>query len=263
MKRWKGLFVREWLLMKRWFYATIVLTILFTFLFPITVTFYFEGASDFLHGSFSLLLMFWFLFILMILSIMLIGSLSKDSGRVDVWLHSTASIFELFGVKALFAMMTGIVNFVISCIALILLFSLQAESIEYSYDGHLAEFWISFMSILFFIAIIFMCLSLFIYVLNLVIRPYVKKLTTIITIALFFFMLWIVDLVIGSEAYQKVARFGKFREVSGGKLYFGGDSIYFMIDDSLFYVGELAFSLVFSVGLFVISALLFEKKVRR
>ncbi len=262
MKVWQGLLMKERLLMRGWFYATIAFMTLLTFVLPVFLTLYFKFSSNEIKEGFTAITIFWFLFVIFIPAIILMVSVGKEVERPDIWLHSKNTIFTLFGVKTLYASFVGAVNIVISSIFIILLYTVHLEPFRLVLSEANLLFWLLFLISLFFLSIILMMVGLLFRVVYLILRPYTKKITGLLTLGLLFFLAWVAEKLSSSKIYQEIATFGKIGNVSESQFYLGDESSYLWIDASLFYVGEIVLNIGFASLLFITAALLFEKKVR-
>lgn len=262
MNIWKGLLMKEWLLMRGWTYVTLIFTGMFTFFIPIFITLYFSVSVSQFNEGFNALSIFWFMAILFIPAIILMVSLGKEAERSDIWLHSPNSIFTLFGVKVFFAGLIGMLNLLLSAFFLMLLFSVKLQPYRLVFEGDTLYFWLLFLPSLFIISIIIMCIGLLFRVIYLVMRPRTKKLTSSITFVSLFLFIWVSNKIIATEIYQKVSKVGKIGSVSESYFYLGDESSYLWVDESLFYLGEIILSFGYASLLFIAASLLFERKVR-
>lgn len=262
MKIWKGLLKKEWLLMKDWFYKMIIATVLLTFVLPVLAELYLNNSINFLSEGFTLSSSLWLILNFLMPAIIIMISLRKESERLDIWLHSPVPIFKLFGAKIVFSIMTGAVNYLISLVLITTLFSVRISPIQLMFDSDVLGFMLLFLSVLFFASIMLMFIALFYHVLYLVLQPYTKKLTTVVTFGILVLSMWLEKIVTTSPIYQKISTFGKFWTISENRYYLMEEVTYLTVDDSLFYVGEVLLSLTFAGILFVVASVLFEKKVR-
>lgn len=262
MKKWKGLMIKEWLLMKHWVYTMLGMAVLLTLILPIVVMLYVDSTPSLLSTGFIALAPLWLFSTLLTPAILLMVSLGKESTRPDIWLHSPISIYELFGVKTLFAVLVGVGNLVLSFVLLMVTFSVRLQPFGMFYEPGTVKFWFIFSTVLLFAAMMIMCIGLFFRVVYLVIRPITKKFSMVLTFGLLVLYIWIGNIVINSSVYVKVSSFGNFGKIRENRFELAGDTAYFTVDGSFFYVGEILLSIGFAGLLFVASALLFEKKVR-
>ena len=110
MKRWMGLFKKEWAFMK-----LTVIALIFTnaAIAVISVSHIFYGVQkDFTLGS-ELFREMWVLIHLAVGVILLFQSLNQEMKRTDIWLHSTVSIRQLVGVKGLFSILAVMCSLVV------------------------------------------------------------------------------------------------------------------------------------------------------
>mgnify|MGYP001795354157 CR=1 FL=1 len=118
MKQWNGLLKKEWLSMNGQFIATIVASVLFIVLFPFGSNF-FNFGLDAMQVSLIMSLI-WMVASMFIPTIILLISLGREMHRPDIWLHSKAPIYKMFGSKAVFGVLVGAVNLVIPLVAIII-----------------------------------------------------------------------------------------------------------------------------------------------
>lgn len=262
MNKWKGLLIKEWFLMKRWVYATFVLNVLLTFVLPMVVTLYLRSKITLVSEGFTWLSPFWLLAVVMTPTIILMMSLGKEAVRPDIWLHSPSSVYELFGLKSLFSVIVGVANLCISLGLLMGTLSLRIAPFGFVYESGTFQFWLVYMGILFLAMIMIMCVGLFFSVIYLIIRPFTKKFSIVLTFGLLLGYLWIGNKVVNSSVYLTISRMGKFGAVKESRFNLADESIYFSVNESAFYVGQILLSIGLAGLLFIVAALLFEKKVR-
>lgn len=262
MKVWQGLLMKERLLMRGWFYATIAFMTLLTFVLPVFLTLYFKFSSNEIKEGFTAITIFWFLFVIFIPAIILMVSVGKEVERPDIWLHSKNTIFTLFGVKTLYASFVGAVNILISSFFIVLLYTVHLQPFRLVLGEGTLRFWFLFLISIFFLSVILMVVGLLFRVVYLILRPYTKKITGIITFGLLFLFVWVVEKISNSSIYQEISMFGKIGSLSGSRFYLEDESSYLSIDATLFHIGEIVLNIGFASLLFITAALLFEKKVR-
>lgn len=262
MKLWKGLFMKEWLLMKGWFYASITITVITALVLPVIAVFYLGHSSENLVFGFMASSPLWLIFSLSFPAVVLMASLGRESVRPDIWLHSTASVFKLFGVKIFFAFIIGMLNYIISLILVTILFSLRTQPFQLTIENSGIQYIGIFLSGIFLASMMLVCISLFFRVFYLVIRPYTKGFSIMITWISFFIFAFLIDAIIASSLYQKISEFGKLGSISEKRFQHKGDFSFFIVNESTIYIGEIFLSITFAVILFVAAAVLFERKVR-
>lgn len=262
MKKWNGLFMKDWMLMRGWFYASVAATVLLAFVLPIVAVFYLDTSSNLLSEGLMFSSPFWLVLNVFTPTIILVVSLGKELGSPDIWLHSPVSVFELFGAKVLFSIITGVINFLLSLLLVTILFSFRWEPIQIVFDIDMINVWVLFMGIMFFASIMLVFLVLFFRVLYIVLRPYTRKLTPAVLFCFIFLLSWLEKTVTSTQLYQKVSETGKIGSVSDMRFDLVEETTYFTVSASNFYVGETLLHLVFAGLLFIIAAVLFERKVR-
>ena len=258
MKQWNGLLKKEWVTMRGQLYTTVSALLLFTLLFPFGSSFFswgFEGvyaleASLFISGI-------WLGASMVIPAIMLLISLRREMGRLDVWLHSPASIFKLFGSKALFAGFIGAVNMAIAVIIIVV------ESRIMGYILVLTPQTIVVLLLVFtLMSLLILCLGLFFGVLHQLIKPVAKGFAVPIVALLFLSSSWLFERISATPAYKKIGSIGPLPGPKE-KVFDAVNNIFFMeLNAITFHMGDIFINLLFAVLLFAMAVVLFEKKVR-
>ncbi|MCZ2259111.1 hypothetical protein [Sporosarcina sp. G11-34] len=255
MKQWNGLLKKEWVSMKGWLYGTVGASILFVLIIPFVVSMFVKGVFDVLLFA---LIPSWILFSLILPVIVLLNSLKKETGRLDIWLHSPVSIFKLFGVKAIFAGFVGAVNLFFATFVGSIQLSNSNLDIDFAFSGA----GVVFIFVLFLVSLMAMCIGLFARVLYLVIEPSVKVFAIPILVGFFFVVSWIFQRIEGTMIYEKITTFGPIRSVSKNGFSIEKEQFFFEANETIFHTGDLLVNVLFTILLFVTSAVLFEKKVR-
>ena len=260
MKQWNGLMKKEWVSMKGWLYWTVGASILITFIIPFVLPMFLEGSVIALISG---LIPFWILISLILPVIVILNSLKKEMGHPDIWLHSPVSIFKMFGAKAVFAGIVGIVNLVIVIFLGLLHFKLSTIEMDFiSTLGVLGTFILVF----FMVSLMVMCIGLFVKVLYYVIKPYMKVFTIPFLFVFIFASAWTIERIIekvkGTAIYEKVSTFGPIGNPSKGGFFIEREHFFFELDETIFHIGDLLVN-SFCIGLlFITAAVLFERKVR-
>ena len=259
MKQWNGLLKKEWATMSGHLYATVGVSLLFSLLIPFCSTL-FNWGLGFLE--FSLILSaVWMGASVLIPTVILLVSLGKEMGRPDIWLHSTASIFKMFGSKAIFAGFVGAMNMLIPVIIIVIESRFTGFPVALSFKvifeiGGLLFF------VLYMMSLLVMCTGLFFGVLYQLIKPVMRGFAIPNVVILFLFSAWIFERIASTSAYEKVTSFGPIIGPGEGVLKVGKGDSYFTMDETVFYTGEILFDLLVAVILFATAVVLFEKKVR-
>lgn len=254
MRQWNGLLKREWASMSFAFYASVGATTMFTLLIPFT-NHVFKWGIDFLEILFGIGIM-WMMLSVGIPAVIFLISFVKEMNRPDVWLHSTASIFKIFGSKAVFASFVGAMNSVITIIV-----SAVGLVISGYQFGPTFKAIVLLYTLMYLLSLLVLCAGLFVGVLFRLIKPVAKGLSAAALLLLFWISLWLVEKVAAMPIYEKISMFGPIRGPSEGVYHFGPD-FFREIDDIVFYAGDLFLGLIVGVLLFTVAATLFEKKVR-
>lgn len=259
MKQWNGLLKKEWSVMSGQFYATIIASILFTLLIPFGSTL-FNWGLDALNLSFVLSFV-WLVASLFIPTIMLLISLGKEMKRPDIWLHSTASIFKLFGSKTVFAGFIGFVNMAIPMLVIIVESRYIDLLVDFQFKTILALGCLLFFA-LFMMSLLIMCTGLFFGVLYQLMKPVLKGFSGPVVVILFLISSWVLERVTSSTVYEKMTSFGPVIGLDKGILKIAQASGFVEIDITFVHTGPIFLDLLLAVLSFVLAVVLFEKKVR-
>ena len=255
MRQWNGLMKREWASMNAAFYASVVATVLVTLLIPLSNQI-FNWGVEFLEILFGVGIM-WMMVGAGIPVIIFLISFVKEMNRPDIWLHSTTSIFKLFGSKVAFAGFVGAMNTIIAVIVSAV--GLMVSGYQF---GPTFKAIVLLFTLLYMLSLLIMCAGLFVGVLYQLIKSFSSKLVSPILLLLFWFSLWLVEKIARTTAYEKIKGFGRIEGPSEGVFQFGLDNFFREIDDIVFYTGNILMGLLVGVLLFTTAVTLFEKKVR-
>ncbi len=254
MQQWNGLLKREWASMSITFYASVLATTMFTLLIPFT-NHLFNWGIDFLEILFGIGIM-WMTLSIGIPAVIFLISFLKEMQRPDVWLHSTASIFKIFGSKAVFGAFVGLTNWVITIIVSAIGLIISGYQFGPTFKAIVLLYTLMYLQ-----SLLVLCASIFAAVLYQLIKPVVKGLVAAVLLLLFWISLTLVEKVSASPLYQKISTFGAVKGPSEGVYHFGAD-FFREIDDIVFYAGGIFLSLLVGILLFAVAVTLFEKKVR-
>lgn len=259
MKQWNGLLKKEWAMMSGQFYATIVASILFILLIPFGSNL-FDWGLDALELS-LLLSIIWMAVSVLIPTIMLLISLGKETNRPDILLHSSATIYKLFGSKAVFAGFVGAVNIAIPMIVIIVGSRYSDWLVDFPFKtilelGGFLYLVLSMQSLL------VMCQGLFFGVLYQLIKPLIRGFAVPVVMILFLFSSWVAARISSTAVYEKVTRFGPMIGSDKDAFNITKGNHFFEIDLAALYTGTIYLDLLWAVFLFIAAVILFEKKVR-
>jgi len=181
MKQWNGLLKKEWVLMRRWLYGTVVIEILLMLVALL-------GSS--ISG---IMVLVWLMTSLLLPVTLLLNSLWKDWKRTDLWLHSTGSIFKLFGSKSVFSTIVGALNVLIPTLLFLIYARIWGSPLyELSFNG-LVTFTSLLAITIFTASIMIMCGGLFLIVFAQFIKPFAKGFTVPITVLFFLVFAWVFE----------------------------------------------------------------------
>lgn len=260
MKQWNGLLKKEWSVMSGQYYATIIAVILFTLLIPFGSTLFNWGIAA-LELSFVLSLI-WMVASLLIPTIMLLISLGKEMNRPDIWLHSTVSVFKLFGLKAILAGLVGFINMAIPMLIIIVESRYIDLFADIEYKMILELNFLLFFT-LFMVSLLIMCTGLFFGVLYQLMKPVIKGFSGPVVVILFIFSSWAFERISSTAGYEKLISLGP---VIGGPnknlVEITQGNHYFKVFDTPMNTGDIVVDLLLAVFLFIAAVVLFEKKVR-
>ena len=260
MKQWNGMVRKEWVTMKWPLIVSALVAITVMAVFPFLITGFL--ATEVHVFEFALVICFlWAGASVFAPVTALFTMLGSEMKRPDIWLHSNASIFKLIGSKAFMALMIGVGGLLIPTTVLAVHYALS-KSTMFSFD-ELLFFGTIFIVICFAASIVFMSVGFFFWVINRLQKPYVKGFSIVITIILF------LDF---GKGIRSVCSFRALSETSHGGAYrFTGfnkssdcDGFCFLraIRRRCFTRVRFFLALFSTVALFVVAAVLFEKKVR-
>lgn len=261
-KRWKGLFRKEWILMRWGILTYVLLTAFIVFGGPILISRLFEMPYDFFDHTLTLVGA-WLVFGTAIGYGMLIPSLGKEMKQPEVWLHSPASMLQLVGAKAVFAATLTACLLCLNGVFLVISFLLSDAVGKMDMASGLLALASTVIAI-FLNSVFVMAVGFFFWAVYHAIRSYIGEVSYIVTFALF------VGTALG---WEKLRVFGLFKAIgsfvpikaTSTTFYNESNSYYFtgiVPEGVITSIGSLLFYGTLTVILFVVGARLFEKKVR-
>jgi hypothetical protein len=242
MKQWNGLLRKEWLVMKGWFYGSLITQICGVLFLSFASIFLFEEFS--MRELLSFFSTLWIIISVVLPTMVLLVSLNQEMVRPDIWLHSTVPTAKLFGVKMVFASMIGFIN---------LLFPLIIFLIESKLSA-------LFVIMSFLLSIFIMCTGLFLGVLYQLLKPVVKGFSGPIVVMIFLFLSWLQARLAESAIYTKITHFGRINQEVTYDIQ--KERFSFEFGNMEIRTGELLIDTTIAVLLFIAATTLFEKKVR-
>jgi hypothetical protein len=119
MRRFLGLFVREWQIHYKWLLTTCIICIGVTVGIPLLIKNYIDSSIHQETTIFMMALIVCF-FSFIIVCIQFFTNLKRELQHVDIWLHNPAPFYELLGAKGLFSLLTSLIlNLIMSFEAVI------------------------------------------------------------------------------------------------------------------------------------------------
>lgn len=261
VKQWNGLLKKEWSLMREWIYGTVVMVIVLLGAATIVLSLFTINEINSLPIA-GIAIILFIIITLFLPVAFLLNSLWKEWKRSDIWLHSTCSACKLFGAKAFFAGGLGaLIMFVPALLFLIYvgvfgspLVELTSRELTISIAILIPTFFTG--------SIMIMSVGLFLGVFHQLIQPFVKGFAIPITIVFFSLMSWVYQRVEELSFYKKIVSLGPIGDLSKEKFYIERDSFFIGPIEPVVYSGDILLNLLFIAVLFVMSSVLFEKKVR-
>lgn len=261
MTVWNGLWQKEHRMMRGWLYGTFMSSIAVSFVLPLLLTVFFEWRFGQIDFDLYFIPLIWLAFSVFIPLSLAMSSLNIELERPDVWFHTPASIFQLIGVKAAYAMVVGILNIVTTLILFIVLLRIMDAMNTMMTLSDLLLFVVRFIFFVSLGALIVLVFGLLFRVIHLVIRPYFRSSTILVSIAIFIGFMALLNWIMKTSLYTKISTSGPIMIVEDRGLTFGEDSSALEVSGQM-YVGDLVTTLLFLGALFITAALLLEKKVR-
>jgi len=256
VKEWNGLLKKEWLTMKGQFLATIVASILFIVMIPFGSNLLNFGL-DTMQVSLIMSLI-WMVISMFIPAIILLISLGKEMRHPDIWLHSKASIYKMFGSKAVFVLLVGVLNLAIPLVSIIIGSRFSNYSFELTFKMAIQVSGLLFVPF-FLTSLLIMCTGLFFGVVYQLIKP--KVFAVPIVILLFLGSSWVTERISATDFYKELTSFWAIKGPGKEIIDIAKDNTYIEIDTAILYGGDLLVGLLYAALLFIIAVTLFEKKV--
>lgn len=261
MTVWNGLWQKEHRMMRGWLYGTFMSSIAVSFVLPLLLTYFFEWRFGQIDFDLYFIPLIWLAFSIFIPLSLAMSSLNIELERPDVWFHTPASIFQLIGVKAAYAIVVGIVNITTTLVLFLVLLRMMDAMNTMISMIELLLFLLHFISLSSLGATIVLMIGLLFRVLHLVMKPYFKSATILVSTLLFIGFMALLNWVVQTSLYTKISQLGPTGMVVNRGITFGDDGSSLGVDAPM-YLGDLVTTLLFLGALFVTAALLLEKKVR-
>lgn len=259
MKQWNGLMKKEWSSMKEWFYGVIGAAVVCILIIPFGISLLYQEVNA-LGLSFGISIA-WTAAGVVIPTVVLLNSLGKEMQRPDVWLHSTASISKLLGVKMIFAALIGGLNLVVSMMMLFIQLKFSTLLLDITFKTAIQMGGLLILA-LYVASIAIMCTGLFFGAIFQVIKPITKGFTWPIILTFFLVTSWVTERITRTALYNKIGEIGPVLGPKKGAFELEEGKFFFEIEEIYFRTGDLLMDLIIAVILFIIATVLIEKKVR-
>lgn len=261
MKQWNGLLKKEWLLMKEWVYGFMVSVAIIVVLLTIGLTVVsIDGLTP--TAVIGIAVITWVLVVLFLPLTVLLNSFRKEWDRPDIWLHSEGSIFKLFGSKFVFASLVGLLSIVLPILLLLISFAIFGAFANEFTVTELIIFAVTLFYSFYMTALLIAATGLFLAVLYQLIKPAVKGMAIPILVVLFIAGSWLLEKMKATLLYAKITSFGPIGDPSKEEFYVEKEGFFIGPTEPVVYTGDIVISLLTVFVLFVVAAVLFEKKVR-
>jgi hypothetical protein len=266
IKRLKGLMGKEWILLKWGILVLVFVNITVVLAVPPLI----NRAFDLPMNTFENVLIIsgtWFVFSMFIGVGILFTSLEKEMKQPEIWLHSPAPMWQLVGIKAVFAVAVTALILVLNGVLLSIAFIISdAYGTISRFDGALSM--VSVMISIFLKSIYIMGFGFMFWSLYQIGRSRSKGLSVIFTTLLFFAGIFTGSVI--AESFRSLELLTTIKGFGSVKL---TDFTFYNEHNSYFFTGIVQDGVVFSVGglilygvltliFFAVGAKFFEKKVR-
>lgn len=258
MKVWSGLLRKEWLSIRTGILIAAGFVFLMFLFLPMGIARILP--EDVYTVEITLVLIFlWSLLAALFPVIILFILLQMDMKRPDIWLHSTASIFQLIGTKAFLAACIGLVSMLLSLVMMIGQNMIEIQATLFVDHPRIIMFIIV---VMFYLSINITCTGLFFWVFNRLIKPFVKGFSIPLTMVTFFFTMYLFGKFSETKFYEYVIRTGRINPNKLLNINYQVENMSFGVNEVDFYTGEIILDIIIGVSLFIAAIILFDKKVR-
>lgn len=260
MKSWKGLLRKERVLMRR---GTFALTSVNAIIVGLTLrSSLFGGAQKFFDET-LVIIGTWLALSMFIGVWVLYASLRREMKRPDIWLHSSSSMAQLVGVKAIFAAITTASSLVLSGVWLGISFYLSGASkvITFS-EGALPL--LSVIIAVFLNSIYVMAIGFFLWSIYHVLRERIGWGSIVVILAIFSAGAYLWEKLRVAGVFDAIKKWGPVK-MTDVPFYTESKGNFFMgiaHEGVIFSIGSLLVYATLTAVLFVVGTTLFEKKVR-
>ena len=263
MEAWKGLFKKEWVIMKWKVIALILVNVAIAIISVSPV--YSKVPKDFILES-QFFRDVWILIHLIIGLLLLYQSLGREMNRADIWLHSPVSIGKLVGAKGLFS------AFIVTCSLLVcgtivgVFYYVGGGTVPIS-AGVVLLF--SAIAAIFLSSIYVMGVGFFFWSIDQVGNSRIGWFSILITLGLFRVWAYFGKYLYSSKVIGMIKDVGTI-QITGSISFFEENYIFennyffwgFFPEGALLSIGSFVLFALFTVIYFAFGSILFEKKVR-
>lgn len=259
MKQWNGLAQKEWML---WRWQLLVITVILMVGLFVLPTIVGKIAND-PNLVFEMTMVFCFMLAgvgSIIPAIAFATMFNRDMKQPDLWLHSTANMYKLIGVKLFTAAYIGGLALLLPTFVVAIRFAFTDVTIV-TFD-ELAFFGTSFIALLFVASLSIMVVVFFFMVIDRLLKLFLKGFSIVATLIVLVISVRVYGEFVNSNFYERFIQVGKLDLMNfrNQKLEIG--NMFFEYTNTTLYIGQMLFDTTFTVGLFLIAIFLFEKKVR-
>ncbi|MDN4606648.1 hypothetical protein [Sporosarcina highlanderae] len=261
MKQWNGLLHKEWVQWRVQIIVLVLLMLMGLFIFPTFLKVLTVGEGEFPVFEMAMIISFVAAGACVFVPVIAFATtFNKDMKVPDLWLHSTATTSKLIGVKLFMAAGMGLVYLLVPVVVVATryLFTPHPEVMfsELLFVGVLL------ISAVFLMSIQFMVYGFFFIVIDQLLKPLLKGFSLVITLVLFIISARVYGEVTSSSFYERFIKVGRFDLVAIKNTNIEISYDNFMFQNTVLYVGEIAFAIFFTVGILYLAITLFEKRVR-
>lgn len=259
---WQGLFQKEWMISRAEVMTLLILNAVIGISLPFIIGSVFTIPQDISDG-FDVFVGIWLLAHLFIGLKLLYTSVKYEMKHPDIWLHSPYSIFQLVGVKAVFAAFTTIGLLIVGGITLGIAVNItKVIQLPSFIDSVLVS--LSVMTTVFLLSIYIMAMGFFFWSIYQVLRSRIGSIAIVVTPLIFLGYTYVLDKIRMPMFFDKITSFGPVKFTTA-KFYDEATHNLISIivpDGVVFTAGALLFYGGIAVLFFVVGSWLFEKKVR-
>lgn len=260
--RWKGLFKKEWVLLRSGILAYALISVIVVLGGPAFIHYLFGVPLDFFENT-MVIAGLWLAFGNLINCGIVFTSLGNEMKQPHIWLHSPAPMLELISVKAVFSTLVTICLTAWCQVLIVIMFFVSDATLKVNYfDAFLVL--LSLLIAIVLISIFIMAIGIFFWSVYQVFRSRIGEIAIILSLGLFFAV---------SYFWEKLRVAGLFHEVRGiipikltDVTFYNDLNSYFLMgivpDGVVTSVGNLLFYGLLSLALIWAGTTLFEKKVR-